>query len=226
MLPGKRAARSPSSLSPIPTRLASGWLTSLARPGGQVTGLADQHGDLVGKRLELLKEAVPSITRIAVLHNATDTSLRGLRDTQSAASLLGLTVVPVEIRSGPGPADIDRAFTTIRRERAEALNVLFGAAGVHPRHVADLAVKRRLLTLGTTRISAESGYLMSYGADFPDLYRRAATYIDKLLKGAKHGDLPVEQPTKFELVINLKTAKALGLTIPQSVLGRADQVIE
>jgi putative tryptophan/tyrosine transport system substrate-binding protein len=225
------AARKASRTIPVvfvanPDPVGLGLVTSLARPGGQVTGLADQHGDLVGKRLELLKESVPSISRIAVLHNATDTSLRGLRDTQSAASLLGLTVVPVEIRSGPGPADIDRAFTTIRRERAEALNVLFGAAGVHPRHVADLAVKRRLPTLGTTRISAESGYLMSYGADFPDLYRRAATYIDKLLKGAKPGDLPVEQPTKFELVINLKTAKALGLSIPQSVLLRADEIIQ
>src|SRR5262245_49808778 len=223
------AARKASRTIPIvfvanPDPVGLGLVTSLARPGGQVTGLADQHGDLVGKRLELLKEAVPSISRIAVLHNATDTSLRGLRDTQSAASLLGLTVVPVEIRSGPGPADIDRAFTTIRRERAEALNVLFGAAGVHPRHVGDLAVKRRLLTLGTTRISAESGYLMSYGADFPDLYRRAATYVDKILKGAKPADLPIEQPTKFELVINLKTAKALGLTIPQSLLVRADEI--
>jgi putative ABC transport system substrate-binding protein len=140
--------------------------------------------------------------------------------------VLGLTVVPVEIRAGPAPADIDRAFTIIRRERAEALNVLFGAAGVHPRHVADLAVKSQLLTIGTTRILTESGYLMSYGADFPDLYRRAATYIDKILKGARPGDLPVEQPTKFELIINMKTAKALGLTIPQTLLLRADHVIQ
>jgi len=209
-----------------PDPVGLGVVTSLARPGGQVTGVADQHGDLVGKRLELLKEVVPAISRIAVLYNSTDVSLRGLKDTQAAATVLGLTVVPVEIRTGPGPADIDRAFTTIRRERAEALNVLFGAAGVHPRHVADLAVKSRLLTIGTGRIFTESGYLMSYGANFPDLYRRAATYIDKILKGAKPGDLPVEQPTTFELVINLKTAKALGLTIPQSILVRADEVIQ
>jgi putative tryptophan/tyrosine transport system substrate-binding protein len=225
------AARQASRTIPIvfvanPDPVGLGLVATLARPGGQVTGVADQHSDLVGKRLELLKEAAPSISRIAVLHNSNVISLRGLRDTQAAASVLGLTVVPVEINSGPGPADIDRAFTTIRRERAEALNVLFGAAGVHPRHVADLATKSRLLTLGTTRGSADSGYLMSYGADFPDLYRRAATYVDKILKGARPSDLPVEQPTKFELVINLKTAKALGLTIPQLLLLRADQVIQ
>src|SRR5262249_27968609 len=180
----------------------------------------------VGKRLELLKEAIPVVSRVAVLHNSTVISLRGLRDTQSAASVLGLTAVPVEIKTGPGPADIDRAFTTIRRERAEALNVLVRAACVHARHVADLGVKSRLLTIGAGRISTESGYLMSYGADFPDLYRRAATYVDKILKGAKPADLPVEQPTKFELVINLKTAKALGLTIPHSLLLRADEIIQ
>jgi len=227
------AARKASSTIPIvfvanPDPVGLGLVTSLARPGGQITGLSDLHGgDLIGKRLELLKEVtVPSISRVAVLHNATSISLRGLRDTQVAASVVGLTIIPVEIRTGPGPTDIDRAFTTIRRQRAEALNVLFGAAGVHPRHVADLAVKSRLLTMGTTRRTTESGYLMSYGADFPGLYRRAATYIDKILKGAKPADLPVEQPTKFELVINLKTAKALGLTIPQTLLLRADQVIE
>jgi putative tryptophan/tyrosine transport system substrate-binding protein len=203
-----------------------GLVVSLARPGGQVTGISDLHGDLIGKRLELLKEAVPSITRIAVLHNANPTSRRGLSDTQAAASVLGLTVFAIEIRTGPEPADIDRAFTMIRRERAEALNVSFGSAGVHTRHVADLAVKSRLLTIGTTRIATESGYLMSYGADFPDLYRRAAIYVDKILKGAKPADLPVEQPTKFELVVNLKTAKALGLTIPQTILLRADHVIQ
>ena len=203
-----------------------GLVTSLARPGGQLTGLADQHGDLVGKRLELLKEVIPSISRIAVLHTATDMNLRALRDTKAAASVLGLTVVPVEIRTGPGPADIDHAFTIIRKERAEALNVLFGATGVHPRHAADLAVKSQLPTIGTTRILTESGYLMSYGADAPDLYRRAATYIDKILRGAKPADLPVEQLTKFELVINLKTAKALGVTVPQALVARADEVIE
>jgi putative ABC transport system substrate-binding protein len=225
------AARKASSTIPIvfvanPDPVGLGLVVSLARPGGQVTGISDLHGDLIGKRLELLKEAVPSITRIAVLHNANPTSLRGLSDTQAAASVLGLTVFAVEIRTGPEPADIDRAFTMIRRERAEALNVSFGSAGVHTRHVADLAVKSRLLTIGTTRIATESGYLMSYGADFPDLYRRAAIYVDKILKGAKPADLPVEQPTKFELVVNLKTAKALGLTIPQTILLRADHVIQ
>jgi len=135
---------------------------------------------------------------------------------------LQLTVVPVELK---GPEDVDRVFTTIRKERAEALNLLGGAATIHTRRVADLAIKNRIPTISTTRNLAEQGLLMSYGADFKDLYRRAATFVDKILKGAKPADLPIEQPTKFELVINLKTAKALGLTIPQTLLLRADQVI-
>jgi len=153
-------------------------------------------------------------------------SLRALRDSQAAASALRLNVMPVEIREGPEPDDIDRVFTTIKRERAEALNVLFGAANIHLSRAADLAIKNRVPTIGTSRISTEAGYLPSYGADFPGLYRRTAAYIDKLLKGAKPADLPVEQPTKFELVINLKTAKSLGLTIPQSLIQRADKAIQ
>ena len=121
---------------------------------------------------------------------------------------------------------MDRIFATIRRERAEALNVLPGAAGIHLSRVANLAVKHRIPTIGTARHAADSGYLMSYGADFPALYYRTATYVHKILSGAKPADLPVEQPTKFELVINQKTAKALGLTIPPSMLLRADHVIE
>lgn len=184
------------------------------------------HSDLVAKRLELLKEVVPALSRVAVLNNATDVSVRGLKDTQAAGSALGLIVVPVTIKTGPARADIDAAFTTVRSQRAEALNVLFGAATIHLSRVADLAVKHRVLTIGTAKISAESGYLMSYGANFPDLYRRAATYVDKIFRGTKPGDLPIEQPSKLELVINMNTAKRLGLTIPPSLMLRADQIIE
>jgi putative ABC transport system substrate-binding protein len=226
-----RAAEQASSAIPIifvanPDPIVSGIVASLARPGGRVTGLSDMHSDLAAKRLELLKGAVPSLSRVAVLHTASPIARRALKDTQTAASALGLTVVPVEIGSSAGLADIDGVFATIRRERAEALNVLFAAAGIHQKRVADLAVKRGVLTVGTSRRSAESGYLMSYGANFPELYRRAATYVDKIFRGTKPADLPVEQPTKFELVINLKTAKALGLTIPPAMLGRADEVIQ
>ena len=146
-----------------------------------------------------------------------------LRDIQAAASALRVTVFPLEIQ---GPHDFGRVFTTLRRERLDALDILGGAAGVHRRQFAELAIQNRVPTISTTREFAEDGLLMSYGSNFPDLYRRAAIYVDKILKGAKPGDLPIEQPTKFELVINLKTAKALGLTIPPSVLGRADEVIQ
>jgi len=226
-----RAAEKASSAIPIvfianPDPVGLGLVASLARPGGNMTGLSDFHAELAPKRVELLKEAVPSLSRLAVLYNKTPLGLRALRDSQAAAAALRLTVVPVEIREGPGRDDIDRVFATIKRERAEGLNVLYGAAHIHLSRAADLAARDRIPTIGTTRISAEAGYLISYGADFPGLYRRAATYIDKILKGIKPADLPIEQPTKFELVVNLKTARTLGLTIPPSVLGRADQVIE
>ena len=228
---GIRAAEEASSATPIvfianPDPVGLGLIASLARPGGNITGLSDSHTELAPKRVELLKEAVPSLSRIAILYKKTPMSLRALRDSQAAASALRLNVMPVEIREGPEPDDIDRVFTTIKRERAEALNVLFGAANIHLSRAADLAIKNRVPTIGTSRISTEAGYLPSYGADFPGLYRRTAAYIDKLLKGAKPADLPVEQPTKFELVINLKTAKSLGLTIPQSLIQRADKVIQ
>ena len=226
-----RAAEQASSATPIvfianPDPVGLGLVASLARPGGNITGLSDSHAELAPKRVELLKETVPSLSRIAVLHNKTSMSLRSLKDTQTAASALRLTVVPVEIREGPGPDDIDRVFTAIRRERAEALIVLFGAPNVHVGRVADLAIKHRLPTIGNSRVNTDNGFLMSYGADFPDLYRRAAVYVDKILKGAKPADLPVEQPTKFELVINVKVAKALGLTVPPSLLTLADELIE
>ena len=188
-----RAAEQASSAIPVvfvanPDPVGIGLVSSLARPDGRVTGLSDFHSGLVGKRLELLKEAVPSISRVAVLHNATPMSLNALRDAQAAASTLRLTVVPIEIRQGPEPKDIDHVFTSMKRERAEALNVLFGAANVHVGRVADLAIKHRLPTIGNARVNTDNGYLMSYGADFPDLYRRAAGFVDKIFKGAKPAD--------------------------------------
>src|SRR5262249_18038277 len=168
-----RAAEQASSATPIvfianPDPVGLGLVASLARPGGNITGLSDSHIELNPKRVELLKEIVPSLSRIAVLHNKTSLHLRGLKDTQTAASALRLTVVPVEIREGPGPDDIDGVVATIRRVRAEALNVLFGAANIHLRRLADLAVKNMIPTIGSAGwISAEAGFLMSYGADFP-----------------------------------------------------------
>jgi putative ABC transport system substrate-binding protein len=223
------AAANASSTIPIVMAAAAdpvgtGLVASLARPGGRVTGLSDLHSEINAKRLQLLKEMIPSLSRVAVLLNpATPVHPLQWSDIQAAAPALRLTVVSVEMK---GLEDVDNVFATIRKEKAEALNLLGGAATIHTRRVADLAVKNRIPTISTTRVSAEEGLLMSYGTDFQDLYRRAATYVDKILKSAKPGDIPVEQPTKFELVINLKTAKALGLTIPPSVLGRADHLIE
>jgi len=220
----KASSTVPIIMVPVADPLGSGLVASLARPGGQVTGLSDLHSEINAKRLELLKGMVPSLSRVAVLLNpAARVHTAQWKDLQAAAPALQLTVVPVELK---GPEDVDRLFTTIRKERAGALNLLGGAATIHTRRVADLAVKNRIPTISTTRNLAEQGLLMSYGADFKDLYRRAATFVDKIFKGAKPADLPVEQPTKFELVINLKTAKALGLTILQTLLLQADQVIE
>src|SRR5262249_53147070 len=160
-----------------PDPIGSGLVASLARPGGRITGVSDSHSELAAKRLELLKEALPSISRVAVLYTPTPTNLSQLKDTQAAASHLRLTVVPVEIRGGPNPTDIDRALTTIRRERADALNVLSGAAGVHHSRVADFALNHQMPTISTVRRAPEHGYLMSYGADFRALYHRAATYV-------------------------------------------------
>jgi len=210
-----------------PDPVGRGLVASLARLGGNVTGLSDAHADLVPKRLELLKEAAPLTVRVAVLFNpASSLGPAQLKTAQAAAPTLGMTVLPVEVR-GRGRNDIDRAFETMRKGRSTGILILGDpTVGVYRSRIAELAVKGQLPAVSTLRESAEAGLLMSYGTDFHDLWRRAATYVDKILKGAKPGDLPVEQPTKFELVINLKTAKALGLAIPPSLLQRADQVID
>jgi len=193
-----------------------------------VTGVSFLAPELVGKRLELLKQAVPGVRRVAVLWPPGDVPERTAKDllkgAELAARALGLRLQLVEAR---GPADFDLAFSEMTTERADALSVLTGAMLFHERRrLAELAEKNRLPAVYPWREGADAGGLMAYGPNLADLYRRAATYVDKILRGAKPGDLPIEQPTKFELVINLKTAKALGLTIPQTLLQRADQVIQ
>jgi len=206
--------------------VTEGLVTSLARPGGNVTGLSNLTPELVGKGLELLKQAVPGVSRVAVLWQpggSERTEKDNLKAADVAARALAVRLQFVEAR---GPADFDRAFSDMTRARASALTVWPYAMFINERRrLVDLAAKHRLPTVYGVREFVVAGGLMSYGPARADLFRRAATYVDRILKGAKPADLPVEQPTKFELVINLKTAKALGLTIPQSVLGRADEVI-
>jgi putative tryptophan/tyrosine transport system substrate-binding protein len=208
--------------------VSAGLVTSLARPGGNLTGLSALSPELVGKCLELLKQVVPGVSRIAFLWQAGVTPERMereiLKEADVAARALGVQLQVVQVR---GPADIDKAFSDMTRARAGALTVFSTPmfSGERKRLV-DLAAKNRLPTMFSFRGYVDAGGLMAYGPNLADLARRAATYVDKILKGAKPGDLPVEQPTKFELVINLKTAKALGLTIPPSLLGRADEVVQ
>ena len=208
--------------------VGSGLVTSLARPGGNVTGLSALGPELVGKRLELLKQAVPGIDRVAVLRGGSTLGERVLKDMLEAADVaaraLGVQPQFIEAR---GPDEFARAFSAMTSARAGALTVLPSNMFVRERRrLVDLAAKNRLPAVYTSREFVDAGGLMSYGAHQPDLFRRAATYVDKILKGAKPGDLPIEQATKFELVINLKTAKDLGLTIPPSVLARADDLIQ
>jgi putative ABC transport system substrate-binding protein len=208
--------------------VTSGFVTSLARPGGNITGLFNLAPELVGKCLEQLTQAVPGVSRVAALWQPGGQGERMDKDMLKAADVaartLGLRLQFVEAR---GPADFDRAFSEMTRARAGALTVLPSPMFLSERRrLADLAAKNRLPAVYPSRESVDAGGLMSYGPDLADLFRRAATYVDKILKGAKPGDLPVEQPTKFELVINLKTAKALGLIIPPSLLQRADEVIQ
>jgi putative ABC transport system substrate-binding protein len=215
----------PIVMSLVNDPVGSGLVASLARPGGNVTGLTIMSPDLVGKQLELLKEVVPKVSRVALLrHPDNPASAAQLREAEAAAQALGVRLQTLEARS---PQEIDGAFAAMTRERAGALLVipdtLFWS---QRRQIAELAVKRRLPSMRMGEAYAEAGGLMSYGPSYLDLERRAATFVDKILKGANPADLPVAQPTKFELVINLKTAKAIGLTIPQPLLQRADQIID
>jgi putative ABC transport system substrate-binding protein len=228
-LAAKQATRTlPIVFSPSGDPVGSGLVTSLARPGGNVTGLSALAPELVGKRLELLKQAVPGVSRVAVLWQPGAFGERTEKDMLKGADVAARAlVVQLQFVEARGPADFDRAFSDMTRARAGALTGLTSNMFVSERRrLVDLAAKNRLPAVYSVREFVDAGGLMAYGPNLVDLYRRAATYVDRILKGAKPGDLPVEQPTKFELVINLKTAKALGLTIPQSLLLRADEVIQ
>ena len=206
--------------------VGSGLIASLARPGGNITGLTYEASlDILSKRLELLKEASSKISRVGILTNRSNTpEARMLDATAPTAQVLRLTFLPVDVRN---PSDFDVAFAVLIRERVDALTATDSPLSTeHRGSIVSFAAGNRLPTVFGDRVFVDAGGLMSYGISFADLLRRLPTYMDKILRGAKPADLAVEQPTKFELVINMKTAKALGLTIPPSVLGRADQVIE
>jgi putative ABC transport system substrate-binding protein len=204
----------------------SGLVASLARPGANITGTSSMTAEIVGKQLELIKETLPKIARVAALWNPANPIFQGIqrKEAETAARALG---VQLQIQEARGFEEIDRAFGALARERARALIILNDPVFFAERkRIAELAAKDRIPSVSGTLEYTEAGGLMAYGPSFPEMYRRAATYVDKILKGAKPADLPVERPTKFELVINLKTAKQIGLTIPPNVLARADKVIK
>jgi putative ABC transport system substrate-binding protein len=206
--------------------VAGGLIDSLARPGGNVTGITYLSRELSGKRLELFKEAVPKLARIAVLYDsAAPATVRDLKEVLPvAARALGLTLQPWDVRTGE---DLEKIFAALNKQRPDGLYPTGGPIiNANGKRIAGLALKSRLPSTYARKEDVDAGGLMYYGADFPDSYRRVAYYVDRILKGAKPADLPVEQPTKFELVINLKTAKQIGLTIPPNVLARANKVIK
>jgi len=203
----------------------TGFAASLARPGGNLTGLSLMAPDLAGKRLELIKSVVPGAARIAMLWNASDQGMAiRVEQAQLAAPAVHVTLLSPELRT---PADLESAFVTLTKDRPDALLVFVDPFTVsHRRRIVDFAAASRLPAIYEDRAFLNAGGLISYGPSIEDICRRAATYVDKILKGAKPADLPIEQPTKFELIINLNTAKMLGLTVPETLLARADEVIE
>ncbi len=227
-----RAARSTTSTIPIvigsgSDPIQSGLVASLPRPGGNVTGLTNYSGELLGKRLELLKEVVPKVSRFAFLDDDDSTLNRSnVRDAQAAAQVLGVRLELVEVKATS--PDIDGAFRAMAKERVGGLITGAGLLNVtrHRKKILQLVEQTRIPAIYPTPSWLDAGGLVSYGADLPDLHRRAATYVDKILKGVKPADLPVERPNKFDLGINLKAAKQIGLTIPPQVLARADRVIK
>ena len=228
--PGTLAAKRATTAIPIVTTtigdpVGSGLVASLARPGGNLTGLSLLGPELGGKRLELLREVVPGLSRVAFLWNrANPYNAELLRDAEAAARTLGVQLQSLAVR---GPDDYEEALRAASGGRAGALVTVEDPLAVTQRaRIVDLAAKNRLPAMYFAREFVDAGGLMSYGPSFADMYHRAATYVDKILKGAKPAALPVEQPMRFELVVNLKTAKALGLTIPRSVLSMADEAIQ
>jgi len=229
--PSTRSAKEATSTSPIvmtqdPDPVGNGFVASLAHPGGNITGLSALQPELSGKRLELLKEIVPRLSRVAVFGTSTiPGSAESLRETELAAGALGVQLQYLDILSRK---DIEPAFRAAKKGHADAVLAL-GTSFIlnsQRKQIAELAVKSRLPAIYYAAEWVEEGGLMAYGVSYTDLFRRAATYVDKILKGAKPGDLPVQQPTKFEFIINLKAAKQIGLTIPPNVLARADRVIK
>jgi putative ABC transport system substrate-binding protein len=229
-VPATRAAMQATTTIPIVMAdpgdpVGTGLVASLARPGGNVTGLSAMDPDLTGKQLQLLKEAAPKIARVAVLYNPTfPATVLSLREVQAVGPALGLVILPMEVRTAD---ELDAQLAVMTSEHADAL-LTFGDpfTSRHQSRILDFAAKHQWPAASFWREWVEAGGLMSYGPSLRDLYRRAATYVDKILKGAKPADLPVEQPMRFELVINLKTAKALGLTIPPALLFQATEVIQ
>ena len=229
--PAALAARNATQTIPIvgmslTEPVAVGLVASLARPGGNVTGLTyGVDTEIFGKQLQLLKEVIPNVRRVAVLANPGDSPAQPLmmESVKSAARSLGLPLQILEVRE---PGDFDAAFAAMVKERAGALLLTGPMFFIHRVRLAELARKNRLPSMSTQSQWVEAGGLMSYAPSFPDLWRRTATYVDKILRGAKPTDLPIEQPAKFELVINLRTARELGIAMPQSMLQRADEVIQ
>jgi putative ABC transport system substrate-binding protein len=228
--PASEAAKQATATIPIVIAgagdaVGTGLIASLARPGGNVTGITDQAVELSAKRLEFLKEAVPRASRIAVLWNADDRAMTlRYQQVEKAASILHVTVQPLGVRE---PDDFDVAFAAMTRERPDALFLVTDSlTTLNRKRVLEFAAQHRIPAMYEFSFLVRDGGLMSYGPNLEDNFHRAASYVDRLLKGAKPADLPVEQPTRYYLVISLKTAKALGLTIPQSLLLRADEVIQ
>jgi putative ABC transport system substrate-binding protein len=226
-----RAAKEATAAIPIvmafdPDPVGSRFVASLSRPGGNITGYSTLAPELSGKQLELLKQVIPKLSRVAVLGNSTQPgNAQMLRELELAAGKLSVKIQYLNILA---PAEIETAFQAARKERSDAVIMLVVGTAIisHRAKILDLVAKNRLPSVFTDEQYVEDGGLMAYGVSMPDLFRRAAQYVDKILKGAKPSELPIEQPTKFELVINLKTAKVLGLKIPQSILLRADRLIE
>ena len=228
--PAAEAAKAATATIPIVIvgagdAVGIGLIASLARPGGNITGISDQATELSAKRLELLKEAVPKASRIAVLWNADDHSMTlRYREIEKASGVLGVTIQPLGVRE---PDDFEVAFSAMTRERPDALFLVTDALTIlNRRRVLDFAAAHRVPAMYEIGLVVRDGGLMSYGPDIADSFRRAGVYADRILKGAKPGELPVEQPNRYYLLVNLKTANALGLTIPQSLLLRADEVIQ